>query len=74
MGSKISLDGRFKNNHDSKCFSCYDKINAEDLVICTRCNISLHNTCYDNICANKNYTICPNLNCNHIGSLGIYMK
>jgi len=72
MGSKISLDGRFKSNHTSKCFSCYDKINVEDLVICTRCNISLHNTCYVNICANKNYTQCPN--CIHIGSLGIYMK
>jgi hypothetical protein len=62
MRSKISVDGRFKNN----------KINVEDLVICTRCNIVLHDTCYDNICSNKNYTQCPN--CNHIGSLGIYMK
>ena len=72
MGSKISLDGRFKSKHDSKCFSCYHKINVEDLVICTRCNISLHNTCECENRANKNYTQCPN--CNNIGSLGIYMK
>jgi len=86
MGSKISLEGRFDNNNDSsKCFICSKKINVEDLVVCVRCNISLHNTFYDKncdnknytkcsnkICSDKNYTICPN--CNHIGSLGIYMK
>jgi hypothetical protein len=72
MGSKFSLDGIFNRNHDSKCFRCYHKINVEDLVICTRCNIVLHNTYEGENRANKNYTQCPN--CNYVDSLGIYIK
>jgi hypothetical protein len=72
MGSIISLDGRFKSNHDSKCFNCSNKINVEDVVICVKCNIVLDDTCYDIICSDKDYTKCPN--CEAVGSLGIYMK
>lgn len=69
MGSKISLEGRFDEYDKNKCFLCSNKINVEDLVIYTCCNISLHDKCEDKISSCKKYIRCPK--CNKPGSLGI---
>ncbi len=54
---------------DNLCYICNKNIHIRTLAMCVRCNISLHQTCYDNFTSyHKTYVKCPN--CNRIGSIG----
>ena len=65
-----------KNNKNNNCLICSKKVELEELVECTRCNIKMHDYCYENISKTKNltYTKCPN--CPGVGTLGqeLYYK
>ena len=65
MGNSTSLESKYQNNI---CAICNKNIEIKDLVMCVRCNISLHESCYDIATKlNKTYIKCPH--CNRIGSV-----
>ena len=79
MGNCTSLESKHQNDI---CAICNENIDIQKLLICVRCiislhescyddsNISLHESCYDDIetTSNKTYTKCPA--CKIIGSIG----
>jgi hypothetical protein len=63
--------GNLLSNHKPKmCEICNKKIQPSQLLICVRCNISLHESCYYVSNNNKDYTQCPK--CERIGYIGKY--
>jgi hypothetical protein len=67
MGNCTSLESKHQNDI---CAICNENIDIQKLLICVRCNISLHESCYDDIetTSKKTYTKCPA--CKIIGSIG----
>jgi hypothetical protein len=66
MGNTTSLESKHQNDI---CAICNKNIDIQNLLMCVRCNISLHESCYDIATSfNKTYTKCPA--CNRIGSVG----
>ncbi len=66
MGNKLSM-----HNQVDECIICWDNIETQNKVICTRCNISLHVYCeeVDRCVRAREYCKCPH--CQRIGTLGI---
>ena len=56
------------------CFICNDKVSKKIIhVQCVRCNIYMHNTCYnESKPADIDYTQCKS--CNRCGCIGIDVK
>jgi hypothetical protein len=75
MGNCTSLESKHQNDI---CAICNENIDIQKLLICVRCNISLHESCYDEAeddadddietTSKKTYTKCPA--CKIIGSIG----
>ena len=65
--------GNLQSNRQTDiCKFCNDKIQPTQLLVCVRCDISLHESCYNIAnCNNTNYTQCPK--CERIGCIGKYM-
>jgi hypothetical protein len=74
MGNINSIPQMNINNsikHDNKydiCLVCWERIKPKNIVSCSRCNIQIHDFCYQNY--NKinkyNYYICPH--CQRVGT------
>ena len=66
MGNSTSLESKHQNDI---CAICNKNIDIRNLLMCIRCNISLHDSCYDIATKlNKTFTRCPL--CNRIGCVG----
>jgi hypothetical protein len=66
MGNISSLESKHQNDI---CAICNKNIDIQNLLMCVRCDISFHESCYDiATSSNKTYTKCPT--CNRIGCIG----
>lgn len=52
-----------------ECLICLDNINSIVKIKCIRCNIYLHNDCFQIYNRDKKYTLCPH--CQRVGVMGI---
>ena len=59
-----------KSNYENEiCVICNKIVDVTNLLMCVRCHVSLHESCYDIATSiNQSYNICPL--CNRIGSVG----
>ena len=64
MGNTVSM-----HNQVDECIICWDNIETQTKVTCTRCNISLHTYCEETYRDGKGYCKCPH--CQQVGTLGI---
>jgi hypothetical protein len=63
--------GNLQSTKPIICEICNKQIHLDELLICVRCEISLHESCYRNTNDNnKNYTQCPK--CERVGCIGKY--
>ena len=66
MGNSSFSKSKYENEI---CAICNKKIDVKNLMICVRCQVSLHESCYDIATdINQTYTKCPC--CYRIGSVG----
>lgn len=66
MGNSSLSKSKYENEI---CAICNKKIDVKNLLICVRCQVSLHESCYDIATSiNQSYTKCPS--CNRIGCIG----
>jgi len=72
MGNLNSIHKMYNKN----CSLCNKKTELHNLVKCHRCHIKLHDYCYEKYSYGMQYTLCPNLKCKKIGTLGqeLYYK
>jgi hypothetical protein len=56
-----------KSNYENEiCVICNKIVDVKNLLMCVRCHVSLHESCYDFATSiNRSYNICPI--CNRIG-------
>ena len=56
-----------KSNYENEiCAICNKIVDVKNLLMCVRCQVSLHESCYDSATSiNQSYNICPI--CNRIG-------
>ncbi len=68
MGNQTSSESDIKDI--CKCLICWENIDKKNLLLCTRCNIQMHDNCFKNFSSIKNidYCFCPH--CQRIGTIG----
>lgn len=69
MGNLSSTNNNPTDNYDN-CIVCWDKIKRKHLITCIRCNVQMHNFCYEHFSKIKKYNVCVCPHCQRIGTLG----
>lgn len=71
MGNLNSIYNMYNKKYTNKnCSICNMKTELHNLVQCHRCHIKLHDYCYEKYSHGMEYTLCPNPECQKIGTLG----
>jgi hypothetical protein len=68
MGNRISNQNIIKPD----CLICWETIENQNLCICVRCNITLHDYCEEKDRGEKEYCKCPH--CRRSGTIGVFNK
>lgn len=77
MGNFNSIHNMYNKTYKYKnCLICNKTPEKHNLVQCHRCHIKLHDYCYDKHSISIEYTVCPNPDCQKVGTLGqeLYYK
>ena len=77
MGNLNSIHNMYNKKYKYRsCLLCNKKPDLHNLVQCHRCHIKLHDYCYEIYSASHTYCLCPNPECQKIGTLGqeLYYK
>uniref|UniRef100_A0A6C0H1Y5 RING-type domain-containing protein n=1 Tax=viral metagenome TaxID=1070528 RepID=A0A6C0H1Y5_9ZZZZ len=68
MGNIISNQNIIK----PECLICWETIENQNLCMCIRCNITLHDYCEKKDRGKKEYCKCPH--CRRPGTMGVFIK
>lgn len=77
MGNLSSIHKiNYMNKKNDNCLICHKNTEKHNLVTCHKCHTKLHDYCYDKYSNNIGYTLCPNPECQAVGTLGqeLYYK
>ena len=55
-----------------ECLICFESVTKRESASCIRCNIHMHDYCFDRYMGHRNYTKCPH--CQRIGVIGIMIN
>jgi hypothetical protein len=63
-------------NEYNACLVCWKRIQKPSLVSCSKCNIQMHDFCYQNYNKIKNYNYCVCPHCQRVGTFepGIWFR
>lgn len=79
INSILKMNNNNSNTHDNKydiCLICWEKIKPKFLVSCSKCNIQIHDFCYQNYNKIKKYNYCVCPHCQRVGTFeeGIWSR
>jgi hypothetical protein len=57
------------NKDGDICLVCWEKIHKRHILICNKCNIQMHLSCYKNYNIINKHTLCICPHCQRIGTL-----